>query len=133
MMVKPILVSLLLMIASALSIKIITFPARAVSNGFSSIGSLFNTYDENERLKERIDSYGELSIQNSNLKKENEALKKELELNATLGNYEKVSATVISRSPDMWQDLLIVDRGLKRRHQAEHGGYGTKRLNWTCH
>ncbi|MFK4566362.1 rod shape-determining protein MreC [Enterococcus sp. UD-01] len=93
--------------------KIITFPARAVSNGFSSIGSLFNTYDENERLKERIDSYGELSIQNSNLKKENEALKKELELNATLGNYEKVSATVISRSPDMWQDLLIVDRGSK--------------------
>lgn len=91
--------------------KVISFPAKAIGNGISSISALVNTYDENVRLKERIDGYGELSIQNDNLKKENEALKQELDLNETLGNYEKVAATVVSRSPDMWQDLLIVDRG----------------------
>ena len=91
--------------------KVIGFPAKVIGSGVSSISTLFNTYDENERLKERIDGYGELSIQNDNLKKENEALKKELALNETLGNYEKVTATVVTRSPDMWQDLLIVDRG----------------------
>lgn len=46
-------------------------------------------------------------------KKENEALKSELDLNATLGNYEKIAATVVTRSPDMWQDFLVVDRGSK--------------------
>nr|WP_087641891.1 rod shape-determining protein MreC [Enterococcus sp. DIV0242_7C1] len=93
--------------------KVISFPAKAIGGGISSISTLFNTYDENERLKERIDSYGELSIQNDNLKKENEALKKELGLNETLGNYERVTATVVTRTPDMWQDILIVDRGSK--------------------
>ncbi|MGX7245590.1 rod shape-determining protein MreC [Enterococcus quebecensis] len=91
--------------------KVISFPAKVVGNSISSISTLFKTYDENERLKGRIDGYGELSIQNDNLKKENEALKKELDLNQTLGNYEKVTATVITRSPDMWQNLLVVDRG----------------------
>lgn len=91
--------------------KVVSFPGRVLGNSVSSISTLLKTYDENERLKERIDGYGELAIQNDNLKKENEALKKELSLNETLGNYERVTATVITRSPDMWQDLLIVDRG----------------------
>lgn len=91
--------------------KIVSFPAKAIGNGVSSISALLNTYDENTRLKERIDGYGELAIQNDNLKKENESLKTELDLNETLGNYEKVTATVVTRTPDMWQDFLIVDRG----------------------
>lgn len=40
-------------------------------------------------------------------------MKKELELNQTLTSYEKVTANVITRSPDSWQDMLIVDKGSK--------------------
>lgn len=91
--------------------KIISFPGRAIGNTVSSISDLFNTYEENEHLKEKIDGYGELAIQNENYKKEIEGLKKELELNDTLSNYDRVSANVITRSPDTWQDLLVVDKG----------------------
>lgn len=91
--------------------KVISFPARAVSNMFSSMDTLFDTYNENQRLKEKIDSYNDIVLKNNNLQEENAALKEELGLNETLGSYERVSATVISRSPDMWQDFLIVDRG----------------------
>ena len=28
-------------------------------------------------------------------------------------NYEKITANVINRSPDTWQDMLVVDRGTK--------------------
>jgi len=74
--------------------RVISFPARVVENGLSSMGNLINTFKENERLKEKIDS-----------------LKQELNLNETLANYEKVTANVITRSPDTWQDLLIIDKG----------------------
>lgn len=93
--------------------KVISFPARLVENGFGSVSNLINTYQENERLKEKIDTYNEVSIENENLKKEIEALKAEVGLNATLTAYEKVTATVITRSPDTWQDLLVVDKGTK--------------------
>ena len=78
-----------------------------------SVHNLFTTYSENERLKEKIDSYDELALKNKNDQKEIEALKKELNLNQTLTNYEKVTANVITRSPDTWQDMLIVDKGSK--------------------
>ncbi len=91
--------------------RVISFPARVVENGLSSMGNLINTFKENERLKEKIDSYNELAVQNNNYKREIDSLKQELNLNETLANYEKVTANVITRSPDIWQDLLIIDKG----------------------
>lgn len=91
----------------------ISAPVRWVENGVDSVHNLFTTYSENERLKEKIDSYDELALKNKNDQKEIEALKKELNLNQTLTNYEKATANVITRSPDTWQDMLIVDKGSK--------------------
>lgn len=91
--------------------KLISAPAKAVAGSLASLTDLFNTYDENQRLKTKIDSYNELAIQNDNYQKEIDALKAELELNETLTNYEKVTANVISRSPDTWQDIMVVDKG----------------------
>jgi rod shape-determining protein MreC len=91
--------------------RVISFPAKVVENGLSSISNLMNTYKENENLKEKIDQYDDLALQNKNYEKEIESLKNELNLNETLGDYEKVSANVITRSPDTWQDILIIDRG----------------------
>lgn len=91
----------------------ISAPVRWVENGVDSVHNLFTTYSENESLKEKIDSYDEVALKNKNYQKEIEALKKELELNQTLASYEKVTANVITRSPDTWQDMLIVDKGSK--------------------
>ncbi|MBT9719025.1 rod shape-determining protein MreC [Enterococcus durans] len=91
----------------------ISAPVRWVENGVDSVHNLVTTYSENERLKEKIDSYDEVALKNKNYQKEIEALKKELELNQTLASYEKVTANVITRSPDTWQDMLIVDKGSK--------------------
>lgn len=93
--------------------KTISAPVRWVRNGVDSVHNLFSTYAENERLKEKIDSYDDVSQQNKNYEREIESLKKELELNQTLTSYEKVTANVITRSPDSWQDMLIVDKGSK--------------------
>lgn len=91
--------------------KVLFTPARWIKSGVDSVNDLFTTYSENERLKEKVDGYDELSRQTTNQQKEIEQLKEELALNQTLGSYEKVPATVITRSPDTWQDMLIVDKG----------------------
>jgi len=93
--------------------KVITAPVRWIETGANSVKKLFVTYEENERLKEKIDSYDEIARSNENYKREIESLKEELELNETLTNYEKITANVINRSPDTWQDMLVVDRGTK--------------------
>nr|WP_236671801.1 rod shape-determining protein MreC [Enterococcus sp. BWB1-3] len=91
--------------------KMFSAPAKAVASSLASLTNLFNTYDENQQLKEKIDSYNELAIQNENYQKEIDSLKEEIGLNETLTTYEKVTANVISRSPDTWQDIMIVDKG----------------------
>lgn len=89
----------------------ISAPVKWVQNGVDSVHDLFTTYSENERLKEKIDSYDEMAQKNKNMQKEIDALKSELDLSQTLTSYERVTANVITRSPDSWQDLLVVDKG----------------------
>ncbi len=91
--------------------KVITAPGCWLASGTTAVSNLINTYEENEQLKSKIDQYDEVALENTNHKKEIEQLKKELDLNQTLTNYQKVTANVITRSPDTWQDMLIVDRG----------------------
>ncbi|MDF0479722.1 rod shape-determining protein MreC [Vagococcus sp. PNs007] len=89
----------------------ISFPVRAIQGGISSIGNLFTTYNENDRLKKRIDQYEVLESENESYKKENAELKKQLGMDDSLTNYDKLTANVISRSPDTWQNILVIDRG----------------------
>lgn len=91
--------------------KIVSFPMRAIENSVRSVNDLFTTYEENDQLKRRLDEYSALVSENEVYKKENEELKAQLALQATLSSYERLTATVISRSPDTWQDILIIDQG----------------------
>lgn len=89
----------------------VSYPIRAIEKGIHGVGDLFGTYEENTQLKQRLDQYVALQTENDLLKTENKQLKEQLELQATLSTYEKINATVITRSPDDWQDILIIDRG----------------------
>ncbi|MDT2596460.1 rod shape-determining protein MreC [Enterococcus dongliensis] len=91
--------------------KVITAPGRWLTGGVQSIANLLNTYEENQKLKNEVDQYDEVKQQTKNQAQEIERLKDELELNQTLTSYQKVTANVITRSPDTWQDMLIVDKG----------------------
>lgn len=91
--------------------KLVSFPIKGIESGLRSVSNLLSTYDENDRLKKRLDGYASLQSENEIYKKENEALKKQLNLEATLSSFERINATVISRSPDTWQNILIIDQG----------------------
>jgi len=93
--------------------KVVFAPARWFDNSVRAVQNLLVTYEENERLKEKVDAYDAMDRQNKAYEREVAALKEELELNATLTNYQKVTANVITRSPDSWQDMLVIDKGAK--------------------
>lgn len=91
--------------------RVVSMPVRGIRNVTEAIGDLFNTYDENAKLKKRLDSYAVIQGENTNYKKENKDLQSQLNMNSSLSNYEKITGSVISRSPDTWQNNLIIDQG----------------------
>lgn len=86
-------------------------PIRGIDHLFGAVNNLQNTYTENQRLKKEIDRIGEVQAENQAVKAENKKLKEQLDLQATLSEYKKISGTVIARNPDGWLNLLVIDRG----------------------
>lgn len=97
-------------IASLVS-RAVSIPSNTIGSTANSISNLLNTFQENQKLRAHIDELAQDEVKLRNLKEENEALKKELDLKATLTDYDTVSAVVISRSPVTWQSQIIINKG----------------------
>lgn len=110
---KPNVVQSVVNDSVAIMDRVVSAPIKFVENRVADVQGLLDTYHENERLKEQLDTYDNAVQQNKNKDREIKALKEELALNETLSDYEKVTANVISRSPDSWQDILVIDKGSK--------------------
>lgn len=110
---KPNVVQSVVNDSVAIMDRVVSAPVKFVENRVADVQGLLDTYHENERLKEQLDTYDNAVQQNKNKDREIKALKEELALNETLSDYEKVTANVISRSPDSWQDILVIDKGSK--------------------
>lgn len=91
--------------------KVLTAPFRFLHQTTENISDLMKTYEENQQLKSKIDQYDNLVQKNTNQEREIAQLKEELGLSETLTSYETQVANVISRSPDTWQDVLVIDKG----------------------
>lgn len=91
--------------------QVVDWPIRLVSGGADSVSQLVEAENENDHLKQEITNLAQTKARNSALEAENQQLKSALKLKDTLTNYDIVDASVISRSPDTWSDLLIINRG----------------------
>lgn len=90
---------------------IVSKPMNFVTDMFVSMNNILNTYDENERLKARLDEFAVLEAQVSELQLENEKLRAVVEKTEDLSDYESIQATVIARNPDQWEEKIILDKG----------------------
>ncbi|WP_179395250.1 rod shape-determining protein MreC [Lacticaseibacillus absianus] len=91
--------------------RVVSGPARWIKSGLDDVNDLLNAFQENKRLKAQIDDLAQTKVRNQTLSRENQALKKQLKLNATLTDYGQISATVTSRTPDDWRNVLLIDKG----------------------
>ncbi|QTU83504.1 rod shape-determining protein MreC [Carnobacteriaceae bacterium zg-C25] len=91
--------------------RVLSEPAKIVDNVTKSFNGLLHAYEENQVLKPQMNTLFALQAQNEQLRLENEQLRQQLNIKATLSDYETIPATVISRSPDSWIDQLTINVG----------------------
>lgn len=97
--------------ASSWTGRIFSEPVNMVVRFVNSVDNLVNTFEENQYLKQRIDQVNEMQVRIADLEVENEKMRQELILTETLSDFEPLSATVISRSPDQWMETLVINVG----------------------
>ena len=91
--------------------RMLAYPANSVNDFMESISNLTNTYQENQTLKQKVETIYELEVQLNDLKKDNEKMKESLKLQDTLNDYSLINATVIARNPDTWRDIVTINKG----------------------
>lgn len=91
--------------------QVVSKPVNAINNFFSDVNNLQDTFEENKKLKKELDKLAEVQVELATINKENEELKTELNLQSTLTDYDLITGSVISRSPDRWIDQIVIDRG----------------------
>lgn len=86
-------------------------PVKYVSNIFSDVEDLKNTYSENQLLKEKLSQYKGLIYDVQELNKENEELRKTLDKTESIRDFTPIQATVIARSPERWIEQVTINKG----------------------
>jgi|SRR5690625_3403046 len=90
---------------------IIYTPVNFFTDIFTSIDDIKNTYQENKILKEKLSEYKTLIYEVQELTEENEELRNSMDLTDSIRDYNPIQATVISRSPERWMELVTLNKG----------------------
>ena len=86
-------------------------PSNYIIGVFEDINSLFNTYEENKRLKARLEEFAVLQAEVNTLTSENTELRELVNVEESLRDSEPLQATVIARNPDQWEEKIILNKG----------------------
>lgn len=90
---------------------IVAKPTNYVTGFIKDIDAMVNTYEENKRLKERLEEFGTLKAEVTELNVENARLLKLVNKQDDLRKYDPIQANVIARNPDQWEEKLILNQG----------------------
>lgn len=89
-------------------------PANYVAGFFENVEDVKRTYEENKKLKAKLDTTADLSVVVKNLEDENNKLRELTGKEKSRGDYTEVQASVVSRNPDKWYDLVGIDKGAQQ-------------------
>ena len=90
-----------------------------IRNFGQSTFQLFETHDENQRLRGQMYSVELANIENALLQEELLMLREVLEIDETLIDFERIIAITIGRDINYWHDFLTIDQG--SQHGVELG------------
>ncbi|WP_029191196.1 rod shape-determining protein MreC [Ornithinibacillus scapharcae] len=90
---------------------VISIPIKYVTNIFSNVDDIRNTYDENQVLREKLAEYKGLIYEVQEIKEENEELRSLVDKADSLRAYNPIHATVTARSPERWIEQVTINKG----------------------
>lgn len=91
--------------------KIIFYPFKFTINLFQDYGELKDIKEENDLLKTSLNRIESIEAENIELRQQLDNLKKELNIDYTLTDYEYLNATVTSRNIGFWYNTITIDKG----------------------
>ncbi|MBB6451920.1 rod shape-determining protein MreC [Salirhabdus euzebyi] len=88
-------------------------PINIVTNFFTDVDDLKETYEQNRVLKARLSEYKDLLYEVQALEKDNQELRAMLDLKETdnIRKFNPIQATVNGRSPELWFQQLTINKG----------------------
>lgn len=86
-------------------------PVQFITNIFTNIDDLKDTYKENQILKEKQAQYKSLIYEVQEIKEVNEELRKTLDKTKSIRDFNPIQATVLSRSPERWVEQVTINKG----------------------
>lgn len=91
---------------------IVSKPANAVAGFFEDVHNYSIIFEENKALKQSLQQHSQVVAELNDLKEENERLKEMLEYKDSVKDqYQLYPSKVIARSPDRWNNMLVIDKG----------------------
>ena len=91
--------------------KVILYPVNYIAKKIDSYKDLKSVKKENDILESSIDRIDSIETENIELRRQIEALKKELDVNYTLTDYEYLNASVITRNVGFWYNTFTISKG----------------------
>lgn len=91
--------------------KVIYTPFNYISKTINNYSDLVDIKKEYDILKKNVDKIDALETENIELRKEIESLKKELDIDYVLSDYESMNATIVSRNVSSWYNTITIDKG----------------------
>ena len=91
--------------------KIVLMPFNYICDLIEDFSDLKDVKKENDNLKLSIDRIDAIETENIELRHELEELKKELNIDYVLTDYDKLNATVVSRNIGYWYNTITIDKG----------------------
>ena len=91
--------------------KVVTYPFNYISGKINEYNKLKDVSKENDVLETSIDRIDSIETENMELRRQIEELKKELNIDYTLTDYEYLNATVVSRNVGFWYNTITIDKG----------------------
>ena len=91
--------------------KIAFTPFRFIINKINNYKELNNIREKYQALLPEIERIESLNAENIELRKQLEAMKKELNITYTINGYEYLNATVINRNIAHWYNTITIDKG----------------------
>ncbi|MEK3890577.1 rod shape-determining protein MreC [Bacillus sp. FSL K6-3431] len=92
---------------------LVSKPAQGIASALTNVEDLKNTYTENKKLKARLEGLAKLEQEISDLKRDNDELRDIVGKTDDLRDFTAIQATLISRSPDLWYDKIMINKGSK--------------------
>ena len=91
--------------------KIIFAPFKFVINKVDDYKELKNIRKKYQKILPEVERIDSLNAENIELRKQLNALKKELSIDYTINDYEFLNATVINRNIASWYNIITIDKG----------------------